>query len=114
MYVTGINQVNYNYSKPAFRGKLISTPALEKFEAGLNTSGKKTFEQYKKIIESVDDGREFVYKYMCDNPSLGFAGIHYGKCEQTCKETPILFDKISNSLSMFKELADMTTYSGVK
>ena len=109
MYVTGINQANYNYSKPNFRGKIINTPALEKFTAELSPSGKETFVRYKEMIESVDDGREFVYKYMCDNPSLGYAGIHDGKCEKNCKKTPILFDKISNSLGMFKELVEMTT-----
>lgn len=111
MQVTSINQAPYNYSKPNFRGKLINTPALEKFTSELSPCSKKTFEHYKEMIESVDDGREFVYKYLCDNPSLGFAGIHYGNGEQTHNAAPLLFDRISNSLSMFKELADIVIYS---
>ena len=53
-----VQPINSNIS---FSGKLINNVMLDKFKESLNDKEKDIFTRQTKLIEDVNDGREFIY-----------------------------------------------------
>lgn len=58
MKVQSINNINNNLS---FSGKLIRNDMLDKFKESLNDKEKDIFARQMKLMETIDDGREFIF-----------------------------------------------------
>lgn len=53
--------ISNNYNKTSFNGKFLKTPALKRYINEMGTEEFFAFQTKNKIMESVNDGKEYLY-----------------------------------------------------
>ncbi|MBR6127598.1 hypothetical protein IKQ21_07940 [bacterium] len=93
----------YGITSTSFNGKFLPTPALEKYQAGLNDAQKAIYSTQKTLIESVNDGKEYVYDVFGMSP---ICATIYEKNKSGTKELliPIFSDYERYSADLFDSL----------
>ena len=105
-----VQRIQYNNIN--FKGNIVESGALKKFQAGLNNSEKAKFNSYVNIIKNSKDKCNYIFDYVqIGNESKGrrIATISLQNKNKTIQHPPILSDKDTNALKLFKKLAENYT-----
>ena len=99
-----IMQINNINSNQNFTAKLIDTYALRKFKAGLSEIQADTFEKIIKDIETVNDGKKFIYNpILIGNNKIN--RIHEVDANGKIINPPKFVDYEGKSLNIFEQMS---------
>lgn len=104
MRIERVQNYDSNLNKN-FTGSLVDNYPLRKFKGSLSAVDADIFEKYIGIIQSVDDGKKFVYKPELIGNNL-FAKIYEVDKNGNLINPPRFVVHKKNPMALFKQLAN--------